>query len=106
KQQILANLANFSYDPINYDILRDLKVIDIFLNELSEGDETSVELALGGLCNICLDKDNKAYIISNGGIKLVAHYLGASDVETVTSSITTLLYLVTPESKAGNYFGC
>ena len=33
KRQVLANLANFSYDPINYQFLRRLKVIDLFLGK-------------------------------------------------------------------------
>ena len=33
KVQILANLANFSYDPINYGHLRKLNVIDLFLGK-------------------------------------------------------------------------
>lgn len=31
KQQVLANLANFAYDPINYDSLWNLYAIDLFL---------------------------------------------------------------------------
>lgn len=31
KQQVLANLANFAYDPINYNTLWDLQVVDMFL---------------------------------------------------------------------------
>lgn len=31
KEQILANLANFAYDPINYGYLRQLNVIDLFI---------------------------------------------------------------------------
>ena len=31
KEEILANLANFAYDPINYDHFRKLNVVDLFL---------------------------------------------------------------------------
>ena len=31
KQQVLANLANFAYDPINYDYMRRLNILDLFL---------------------------------------------------------------------------
>ena len=31
KQQILANLANFAYDPINYEFIRQLNIVDLFL---------------------------------------------------------------------------
>lgn len=33
KQQVLANLANFAYDPINFNMLWDLKVVDLFLGK-------------------------------------------------------------------------
>ena len=33
KLQILANLANFAYDPINYEYLRTLNVIELFIGK-------------------------------------------------------------------------
>ena len=33
KLQVLANLANFAYDPINYEYIRHLKIIDLFLGK-------------------------------------------------------------------------
>ncbi|KAJ6660338.1 hypothetical protein lerEdw1_017761 [Lerista edwardsae] len=47
KEQVLANLANFAYDPKNYEYLRQLKVLDLFLDALTEDNETLVEFALG-----------------------------------------------------------
>jgi hypothetical protein len=35
KHQVLANLANFAYDPINYDFLWQLNIIDLFLGQIS-----------------------------------------------------------------------
>ena len=32
KEQIAANLANFSYDPANYAYLAKLNVVDLFLD--------------------------------------------------------------------------
>ena len=55
KEQILANLANFAYDPINYQWLRRLKVIDLFLHQLAEGTPTPLQrFAAAGICNLCL----------------------------------------------------
>ena len=34
KREILANLANFAYDPLNYDYFRQLNILDIFLGRL------------------------------------------------------------------------
>ena len=31
KQQVIANLANFAYDPLNYDYMRRLNILDLFL---------------------------------------------------------------------------
>ncbi|XP_015185037.1 PREDICTED: uncharacterized protein LOC107070967 [Polistes dominula] len=99
KQQVLANLANFAYDPINYDYLRQLKVIDLFLHILSEDNTTFVRFAIGGICNLCLDPINKAYILRNQGIPLVSLLLNSQDEGIILSSITTLMFLITPESK-------
>uniref|UniRef100_A0A2K6RY56 Armadillo repeat containing 7 n=1 Tax=Saimiri boliviensis boliviensis TaxID=39432 RepID=A0A2K6RY56_SAIBB len=43
KEQVLANLANFAYDPNNFEYLRQLQVPDLFLDSLSEENETLVE---------------------------------------------------------------
>ncbi|XP_036609330.1 armadillo repeat-containing protein 7 isoform X2 [Trichosurus vulpecula] len=46
KEQVLANLANFAYDPNNYRYLRELQVLDLFLDVLSEDSDTLVEFAI------------------------------------------------------------
>ncbi|KAL8597836.1 hypothetical protein ACOMHN_061369 [Nucella lapillus] len=100
KQQVLANLANFAYDPINYEYMRRLNILDLFLDSLEEQDEKLVEFGLGGLCNACLDKKNKDHILKNGGVPLVIKGLSSGSEETVMSAITTLMYLITPQSQA------
>lgn len=99
KEQVLANLANFAYDPINYDYLRILKVTDLFLDCLSEKNEKIVEFACGGICNFTLDKRNKEYLLKNGAVNLLIDCLSSTNEETVLSTITCLIFLVTPESK-------
>lgn len=106
KEQVLANLSNFSYDPINYSYLRSLNVIDIFLDLITSpnyhipGTATLVHYALAGLCNLCLDKENKEYILSHGGVEPVTSLLlNSHHEETVLNAITTLMFLVTPQSK-------
>ncbi|KAM9210973.1 armadillo repeat-containing protein 7 isoform 1-T1 [Dugong dugon] len=93
KEQVLANLANFAYDPSNYQYLRQLQVLDLFLDSLSEENETLVEFAIGGLCNLCADKANKEHILQAGGIPLIISCLSSPNEETVLSAVTTLLYL-------------
>lgn len=99
KEQVLANLANFAYDPKNYEYLRQLRVLDLFLDTLTEDNDTLVEFALGGLCNLCLDKINKDHILEADGVAAVINCLSCSNEETVMSAVTTLMYLTTPQSR-------
>ncbi|XP_006993683.1 armadillo repeat-containing protein 7 isoform X1 [Peromyscus maniculatus bairdii] len=96
KEQVLANLANFAYDPGNYQYLRQLQVLDLFLDSLSEENETLVKFAIGGLCNLCPDKANKEHILQAGGIPLITNCLSSPNEETVLSAVTTLMYLSSP----------
>ena len=99
KVQVLANLANFAYDPINYHYLRQLHVIDLFLDCLSLDNDEMQQYAVGGICNLCLDHENKAYILSHDGVNQVITCLSSSNEETVVTAISTLMFLVTPQSK-------
>lgn len=47
KEQVLANLANFAYDPKNMEYLRELQVADLFLDMLTEENENFVEFGMG-----------------------------------------------------------
>ncbi|XP_067143761.1 armadillo repeat-containing protein 7-like [Centruroides vittatus] len=100
KKQVLANLGNFAYDPINYDHFRNLNIIALFLDQLDEEDEELIEFAIGGLCNLCLDKKNKDFILQNSNVKKIVNCLSSPREETVLSALTTLIFLVTPESKS------
>ncbi|XP_054719543.1 armadillo repeat-containing protein 7-like isoform X1 [Uloborus diversus] len=100
KQEVLANLANFAYDPDNYDHFRELNIVDLFLDQLDETNEDLVEFAIGGICNLALDKNFKHLIYTRNGISNVIKCLSSRREETVLSAITTLMFLVSPESKA------
>uniref|UniRef100_A0A8C3P5E9 Armadillo repeat-containing protein 7 n=1 Tax=Cyanoderma ruficeps TaxID=181631 RepID=A0A8C3P5E9_9PASS len=100
KEQVLANLANFAYDPSNYEYLRQLQVLDLFLDMLTEDNENLVEFAMGGLCNLCLDKTNKEYILEASGVEPIISCLSSSNEETVMSAVTALMFLTTPRSRA------
>lgn len=52
QRQVLANLTNFSYDPINFEFLRELNILEIFLGQLSDNNEDLVHFSLAGLCNL------------------------------------------------------
>lgn len=52
KYQVLANLANFAYDPINYPHIRSQKIIDLFIEQLVSDDKKLIAFAAAGLCNL------------------------------------------------------
>lgn len=56
KKQTLANLANFAYDPINYEFIKQLHLTDLFLSELSDNNEELINFAVSGLCNLACGK--------------------------------------------------
>ncbi|KAK0136021.1 Armadillo repeat-containing protein 7 [Merluccius polli] len=99
KEQVLANLANFSYDPKNMDDLRQLQVTDLFLDMLTEENQNFVEFGLGGLCNLSMDRECRDLILESGGIPLVTARLSSRREETVLSAITTLMNLTTAASR-------
>ncbi|XP_065225264.1 armadillo repeat-containing protein 7 [Planococcus citri] len=91
KLQVIANLANFAYDPINYKFLTSLRVIDLFLDQLSESDPALVQYAIGGICNIVIDPVQQEYLIRSKGINSVVNCLHSEDEQTVLSAITILI---------------
>ncbi|XP_040033105.1 armadillo repeat-containing protein 7 [Gasterosteus aculeatus] len=100
KEQVLANLANFAYDPSNMEHLRELQVADLFLDVLTEENDNFVEFGMGGLCNLSMDPESRRVILESGGINLVTNCLSSRREETVLSAITTLMNLVTPSSRS------
>ncbi|KAM4524767.1 armadillo repeat-containing protein 7 isoform 1-T1 [Odontesthes bonariensis] len=100
KEQVLANLANFAYDPKNIEYLRELQVTDLFLDMLTEENENFVEFGMGGLCNLSMDPECRDVILQSGGISLVTNCLSKRREETVLSAITTLMNLTAPTSRS------
>ncbi|XP_054623863.1 armadillo repeat-containing protein 7 [Dunckerocampus dactyliophorus] len=99
KEQVLANLANFAYDPKNTDYLKQLQVTDLFLDMLTEENDNFVEFGMGGLCNLSMDPECRDIILQSSGITLVTNCLSSQREETVLSAITTLMNLATPSSR-------
>ncbi|KAL1513348.1 hypothetical protein ABEB36_002769 [Hypothenemus hampei] len=93
KKQTLANLANFAYDPVNYEYIKQLHLIDLFLAQLSENSEELIHFALAGLCNICCDPESRDHIIGLNGVSLISQYLEHLNEEIALNALTTLFYL-------------
>ncbi|KAK3409529.1 hypothetical protein EUGRSUZ_J01642 [Eucalyptus grandis] len=84
KEKIAANLANFAYDPYNYTFLRQLNVLELFLDCMTEPNEKLVEFGIGGICNSCAEPANAAIITRSGGIPLVIQCLSSPVRNTVS----------------------
>ncbi|CAI5495909.1 unnamed protein product [Closterium sp. Naga37s-1] len=83
KEQIVANLANFAYDPINYDHLRKLNVLELFLDCLTEENAKLVDFGMGGLCNVAADTANASAIATADNIPLIVDCLSSPVESTV-----------------------
>ncbi|KAG2203164.1 hypothetical protein INT46_001431 [Mucor plumbeus] len=100
KQQVLANLANFAYDPINYNTLWDLHAIDLFLASLTDIDPLLREFGVGGLANICLEPRHHEYIMSQPTFRRnIVNCLDTQySLNTKVNAMTTLMQLITAEN--------
>lgn len=100
RMQVLANLANFSYDPINFQYLRQLRVIELFIDCIDEDEDLSgetVQFGIGGLCNLAADAINRHCIMQNQSvIASINRCLLSTTEQTVLSALTTLILLATP----------
>lgn len=96
KLQILANFANFSYDPINYNYLRQLNIIDLFLDCLQNNtNDDFVHYALAGLCNLSADMLNSELIVKKNPsiLILLIRCLFSTRFDIVVNSMMTLMFL-------------
>lgn len=101
KEQVLANLANFAYDPVNYNWLLQLNVVELFLDMLTEDDMNLVKFALGGLCNCCCDPGIQQSILSNEGLPLILQCMESADQGVIISALTILYFL--PSKATASY---
>ncbi|CAN6300040.1 unnamed protein product, partial [Urochloa humidicola] len=99
KEKIVANLANFAYDPFNYAFMRQLNVLELFLDCITEPNERLIEFGIGGICNSCVDPANASVIVQCGGIPLVIQCLSSPVRNTVTYALGALYYLCNPSTK-------
>ncbi|GAA0160217.1 hypothetical protein LIER_16821 [Lithospermum erythrorhizon] len=83
KEKIVANLANFSYDPFNYSFLRQLNILELFLDCMTEPNERLVEFGIGGICNACADPANAKVIAQSDGVPLIIQCLSSPVKNTV-----------------------
>ncbi|XP_057970838.1 uncharacterized protein LOC131159721 [Malania oleifera] len=99
RERIVANLANFAYDPYNYTFIRQLNVLELFLDCITEPNEKLVEFGVGGICNSCVDPSNAAIVTHCGGIPLIIQCLSSPVRNTVNYALGALYYLCNSSNK-------
>ncbi|KAK1574930.1 hypothetical protein Q3G72_001066 [Acer saccharum] len=99
KEKIVANLANFAYDPYNYSFLHQLNVLELFLDCITEPNEKLVEFGIGGICNACANPANAAIVTQCSGIPLIIQCLSSPVRNTVNNALGTLYYLCNKTNK-------
>lgn len=99
KEKVVANLANFAYDPYNYTFLRQLNVLELFLDCITEPNEKLVEFGIGGICNSCVDPENAAIVAQCGGIPLCIQCLSSPVRNTVNYALGALYFLCSESNK-------
>ncbi|XP_053695944.1 armadillo repeat-containing protein 7 [Sabethes cyaneus] len=96
QQQVTANLANFAYDPINWNFLKQSKAHELFVEILNDSVDPLLLLhAAAGICNFCLDDHIAEYIVRGRTItqlkSLIAKHRNSSDL--IGHLLTTLIYI-------------
>jgi hypothetical protein len=112
REQVLANLANFAYDPINYEYFRRFEIIDLFIENLRQfhlngfvKNEKLLMYSLAAISNLCLDPKNKDYLIKNNVIQLTSHYLlltkldEMNNLESILMSLTFIIFMIDSNSR-------
>eukprot|EP00736_Rhodelphis_marinus_P013108 Rmarinus@m.29795 len=92
KEHILAHLANFAYDAENFEYLRRLNIVELFIDFLTE-DASFQSLAIGGICNCCNDPLNALVIKEAEGLQDICECLKSENAEVVVNALTALYYL-------------
>ena len=103
REQVLANLANFAYDPINFERLRALGVPALFVDclEVDENlNSNTSSFGLAGLCNLLAAPVNRELLLAHSrALSLITRCLGSDRLDSKLSAITCLSQMVTAESR-------
>nr|XP_029733371.1 armadillo repeat-containing protein 7-like [Aedes albopictus] len=106
QQQVTANLANFAYDPINWNHLKQAKAHELFVEILTGSvvDPALLVHAAAGICNICLDAQVTEYFRLGGTLKqiraLIERYPTRGEL---VGHLLTLLIYVNRDPVEGNF---
>ncbi|XP_057724871.1 uncharacterized protein LOC130940670 isoform X3 [Arachis stenosperma] len=88
-----ARVVQFVTSVLPNLIHEQLKVLELFLDCMTEPNEKLVEFGVGGSCNCCADQANVAIVSKFGGIPLIIQCLLSPVRNTVNYALGALYYV-------------
>ncbi|KAG2176946.1 hypothetical protein INT43_007600 [Umbelopsis isabellina] len=101
--RVLSNLANFAYDPINYEWLRQAGATELFVDVLLD-DTSDIQLqqiALSGLCNYALDHRTQERLAKDDAVvHQCLHYVFESNFDNrmLVTAVCLLWHICMPDN--------
>uniref|UniRef100_A0A1A9WFP7 MaoC-like domain-containing protein n=1 Tax=Glossina brevipalpis TaxID=37001 RepID=A0A1A9WFP7_9MUSC len=92
QEQVSANLANFAYDPINWDYLKSAEALKLFVELLQTSNENLQIFGIAGLCNICLDKESHYFLLQKSHLNSIQTLFAKTGNLEIILNILTLIY--------------
>ncbi|XP_055850526.1 armadillo repeat-containing protein 7 [Episyrphus balteatus] len=105
QEQVTANLANFAYDPINFQHLRDANAVNLFFQLITSRNERLVLHGIAGICNICLDSLSQTEITNSKNIKILFELFETqTNADIIIHLLTTIYLLAANKSLSSNVY--
>lgn len=92
-------MANFAYDPLNFEFLVKHTVVLIFLDCLVSGNQKLQEHGITGLCNFVHEPQIRLQLLEEATLELIQNLLESNCSRILAPALTTLVFLQT-ENKA------
>lgn len=99
KEQVTANLANFAYDPLNFEYLTKHSAIVVFLDLLVSRNEKLIEHGATGISNFCHEPQIHQQLLEDKNLELIQTLLESNNPRILSPALTTLIYLQTGVDK-------
>lgn len=92
-------MANFAYDPLNYEYLSKHNILIIFLDLLISANEKLIEHGIAGLSNFCHEPQIiQLQLLEDKNLELIQSLLEYDNPRILSPALTTLIFLQTVSS--------
>lgn len=92
-------MANFAYDPLNYEFLSKHNILIIFLDLLISANEKLIDHGIVGLSNFCHEPQIiQLQLLEDKNLELIQSLLEYDNPRILSPALTTLIFLQTVSS--------